>query len=306
MSSSAIDVRNSWCVGSMGAERLGHLSGRLFERIVESRNERGDEARSYLPWHSCDAFADRIQASSVPLSKNRILKDSEVLKQMRKAYWGGKMQPLGGVSIASKSMSIDVRAERRDLAVLDRAIELVRSTDASWEARFDSLVRLVVPLRGLGKSVREGGVGFSTHYAKGAVFLSIPRQRSFPHIELSINVAHEMGHQALMIYQAADRIIAGDLGQPVFSGVRKTNRPAIQSFHALVALTYMVEYTTMRLKKISALDAPEAAYLKQRHEILLGDLEVSIAAFEAIDLTLLGENLYLDAKAIVAFAKALP
>lgn len=305
MSESAVVMQGAWCVGSGGAERLGHLSRRLFEKTVQARRARGDEVRSYLPWFSCDDFADQIRISTVMTSSDRILKEPSILRKMRRVYWGSKAQPLGGVSIPSKSMSIDVRATDRDLSTLERAIELVRSTDESWSARFSSLVQAIIPLKGLGKNVREGGVGFSTQFAKGAIFLSIPKQANFRAVELSINLAHEMGHQALMVYQSADRIVSGDLAQPVYSGVRKTNRPAIQSFHALVALIYMVEYTINRLKNNFGLDTAETEYLRQRHESLLTDLEISITSFKDVGLTMLGANLYQEAKSVAASARAI-
>lgn len=126
------------------------------------------------------------------------------------------------------------------------------------------------------------------------MFLSIPRMLEFRDLELSINLAHEMGHQALMVLQAADRIVAGDLGMPIFSGVRKTNRPAIQSFHAMIALSFMVEYTATRLQCPGPLTEVEQTYLRKRFQELAEDLKVSLAAFEDVSLTPVGERLRND------------
>ena len=58
---------------------------------------------------------------------------------------------------------------------------------------------------------------------------------------LAVDLAHELGHQALMLYQLTDKILATPLDAPVYSSVRRTDRPAIFALHACVAAAYIVE-----------------------------------------------------------------
>ncbi len=284
-------AQNAWTLGKLGAVRLRLLTDRLHQKTLEADRARGFDAYEYLPWLCCPIRADRIDCRGKLEADGRILTDEEVLRRLRKAYWGGRQAPLGEISISSKCMTIDVRSGNRDMKAIRNAVKLVTTTDDSWRDRFDSLVKVVVPLKTIGMKVREGGVGFSSHLARGAVFLSIPRLLEFRDLELSINLAHEMGHPALMVLQAADRIVAGDLGEPVFSGVRKTNRPAIQSFHAMIALCFMVEYTVSRVQCPGSLSEMEQSYLQKRCRELTEDLKISVAAFNAVSLTPLGERL---------------
>jgi HEXXH motif-containing protein len=58
---------------------------------------------------------------------------------------------------------------------------------------------------------------------------------------LAVDLAHELGHQALMLYQLTDKILATPHDAPVYSSVRRTDRPAIFALHACVAAAYMIE-----------------------------------------------------------------
>ena len=101
---------------------------------------------------------------------------------------------------------------------------------------FDRLVNAVVLLH-----VPSVEISMSTDLARGAIFMSFSGQTST--WDLSLSLAHELGHQALMILNSVDPLIASDITAPVFSGVRLTDRPAIQSLHAATALAFMSLFT---------------------------------------------------------------
>jgi hypothetical protein len=96
---------------------------------------------------------------------------------------------------------------------------------------FQSIVDCVVPL--------GGGMnrGFSSHFARGAIFRSLPSTDS--EFDIAFDVVHELGHQTLMVWQSIDPILTSDPAAPVFSQIRRRNRPAIQSFHATAAIAFM-------------------------------------------------------------------
>lgn len=160
-------AENAWTLGNSGAARLRLLSQRLHKKILEADRARGFDTKEYLPWLCCPTRADRINYRGALKAEGRVLTDEEILRRLRKAYWGGRAAPLGEISISSKCMTIDVHSGNRDLEAIRNAITLITTTDDSWRHRFDSLVKVVVPLKTIGKKVREGGVGFSSHLAKG-------------------------------------------------------------------------------------------------------------------------------------------
>lgn len=302
--SSATPRSEGWLTGYQGSMKLQFLTARLFWKIRDAAiRDHGVSIPDYLPWLSCRERSAKLGVFAINQSQGQILTDALVLRKLRRAYWMDRSAPLGQLSIKSDCMSIDVRASERDLTVLQRAIDLVVTADGSWDERFAALVRMIVPLKTIGKNVRRGGVGFSSEYAKGAIFLSIPRQAEHADVELSINLAHEMGHQALMVYQASDQIIEGNLGLPVYSGVRKTNRPAIQSFHAMIALAFMVEYVNDRLTQDRLRRSDAFVYLERRGEELIADFEVAIEAFKGVVLTPIGQKLYAECRELLRSVK---
>lgn len=107
----------------------------------------------------------------------------------------------------------------------------ILNAEDSLRLLFESVVDCVVPLGG-GKNR-----GFSSHFARGAIFRSLPKSDS--EFDIAFDVVHELGHQTLMVWQSIDPIITSDPAAPVFSQIRRRNRPAIQSFHAAVAIAFM-------------------------------------------------------------------
>jgi hypothetical protein len=79
------------------------------------------------------------------------------------------------------------------------------------------------------------GVIFTTFVERGNQCQELRRS------VLAVDLAHELGHQALMLYQLTDKILATPLDTPVYSSVRRTDRPAIFALHACVAAAYMIE-----------------------------------------------------------------
>jgi hypothetical protein len=98
---------------------------------------------------------------------------------------------------------------------------------------YSSLIRMVIPLR------QERPRGSSLHDARGMILIGF--NKNYNPIDLALDIVHELGHQALAIVQSADAIFADDPYRPVYSEVRKTERPAIQSLHAAAAIAFMVK-----------------------------------------------------------------
>jgi hypothetical protein len=112
-----------------------------------------------------------------------------------------------------------------------KACELLASSHATLDSLFSELVDYVVPV---GSEHR----GYSSHTTRGAVFRGFPDH--WNEYDIGIDLAHELGHHALITWQSVDSILTSDLYAPVFSSIRKIHRPAIQSFHGAVALSFML------------------------------------------------------------------
>ena len=116
--------------------------------------------------------------------------------------------------------------------IFAQAKQSVVESDPLFRNLFDLLVHVVIPLRAAESKMNE-----SLDLARGAVFISF--YLPLDEWEIKLGLAHEFGHQALMILNSADTLIRSDISAPVFSGVRLIDRPAVQSLHAATALAFM-------------------------------------------------------------------
>jgi len=126
---------------------------------------------------------------------------------------------------------LDCGSRESMILELNKAINLL--LDSFYlKCVYPSLVDLIIPLE------QPRARGWSCQYARGAVFLGFPS--AYSQLNLALDLAHEMGHQALVLLQSADDLIASDWNTPVYSEVRRVNRPAFQSLHAAAAIAFMV------------------------------------------------------------------
>ncbi|MQB35116.1 aKG-HExxH-type peptide beta-hydroxylase [Rhizobium rhizogenes] len=115
--------------------------------------------------------------------------------------------------------------------------EVVDHVEASSPFFFNgrsALVKWIVPLQ------QQRPRGWSLQSARGLIFLGY--HQGYNHTDLALDLVHEMGHQALALFQSLDPIFASDENAPVYSEVRKTQRPAMQSLHAASAIAFMAKY----------------------------------------------------------------
>lgn len=135
-------------------------------------------------------------------------------------------------------------------------------------------------------NLRNDGSGKSCHWLKGAVFLSAPVNHPFADLEFALNIVHELGHQILMVFQDAD-LIMEDISKPVYSSIRRTNRPAILSFHALVAVYFMLNFFN-NLRNETNLSLVEIDYVDEKIKKLRADFSAGAFALKDIEFTPIG------------------
>jgi HEXXH motif-containing protein len=139
---------------------------------------------------------------------------------------------------ASYSIAVDIE-QRQPWAneKYQSAVSLVVTSHPYFNQAFQKLVQVTVPIY-LGRR----NVSMSSDLARGAVFIEF-NELDTPW-DIAVSMAHEFGHQALMVLNSVDPLINSDIDEPVFSGVRMTERPAIQSLHAAAALAFMLLFAT--------------------------------------------------------------
>jgi HEXXH motif-containing protein len=146
------------------------------------------------------------------------------------------------------------------------------------------------------------GRGFSSHLFRGAIFLDPPASDEHRIEAYAINFAHELGHQALFVYQCADPIIDGALDAPVYSVIRRVPRPAILSFHAVVAAAYMAEFVGDWLDA-GAESTARLHYLRRRLAENVELVENGAAALSVVQFTELGEQILDEMRGLVAYLR---
>jgi HEXXH motif-containing protein len=211
---------------------------------------------------------------------NLLASNPESLKAVRDLYLNDELK---------KDLSIGQLLEDEKEILLD-AIALVKNSGGDVARLFSEVIRHIVPLNTENGNFQVIGNGISSQFAKGCIFLSVPKLGENSTLQLAINTAHELGHQCLYIYQTADPIIGDGLDAPLYSFVRKTKRPAIQSFHACVALGFMVRF----LREIENDNWLKNDYFVSTKANLEKDFADSLRSFDEVQFTELGELLFND------------
>lgn len=158
---------------------------------------------------------------------------------------------------------------------------------------FNELVTTIIPIYIKNNAKATTGVGFSSQEHKGAIFLSEPQIPSNQHIQLAISLAHELGHQSLILYQITDTIIEkNELDEPIYSHARKCNRPAIQAFHACVAISFMSYF--LEGLNIEQFSVPEQKFINNKKHELNKNLKESVNLFLNTNFTEIGKHLHLE------------
>lgn len=181
--------------------------------------------------------------------------------------------------------------ELNRIALIEDALASLSKLNKRYSSLFASVVKAVVPLKRLTKQ-RSKRAAFSTHCARGAIFIVAPEDDTWQTAELlKIDLVHELGHCCLMLYQTADQILK-DPGVETYSGIRDTLRPAIMSFHAATALAFISEYLVASLSRSKC----NVSFYARELSETLESLDKTIHGLENLQMTELGEELFLEIK----------
>jgi HEXXH motif-containing protein len=199
----------------------------------------------YVPWMSVlptdvalcphSALHHRYEPGQLLISDSSLLELDDYLHQGE----GIELEQVLATDLPS-SYSIAVGIQERQQwaeAKYKSATSLVAESHPYFKRLFHKLVQVAIPIY-----IDERKVSASSDLARGAVFIAF--DEADKPWDIAVSIAHEMGHQALMVLHSVDLLIDSDLNEPVFSGVRLIERPAVQSLHAASALAFMLLFVT--------------------------------------------------------------
>jgi len=219
---------------------LAQLGARLRdETLALARDKSGQSFERYTPWMCVapvvEAPLEHYELLAAAYEPGELVVDGDYLREVSAFLRGQGQIIFHNVPGDPWHWPIfeEALTERPNTPRLyEQGRELVLGASPLFEALFPHVVEMVIPLS------RAGNSGFSTHFARHAIFRTLPPTQTAA--TTALDISHEMGHQSMMLLQSVDPLIESGHDAPVFSEIRRRDRPAIQSLHAGVALTYML------------------------------------------------------------------
>lgn len=287
-------------IGLHSASLIRELNAELVEKTRILASERmGVTFESVVPWMCMvclkdvqvkdpSIFFDHYSRGDLIISHEQLQRIANLMKNDGRLIVESVLSPNAGVSPSQRFSIIE---DLRDEAPMwsncySQARALLLDSDEFFPALFYDLVHFVVPIEAGGK------FDFSTHLARGAIFFSAPEPPE-PEIGMAIDLAHELGHQALMVFQSADPLLTSPLDQPVWSAIRQTFRPAIQSMQAAAAMGYMILFMKGALKN-ATLSEPQRRYLEDSLMTTINGMRETVSALGSCQFTPLGNQIFID------------
>ncbi len=288
-----------WILGSDCTQNVLKLWDSFQRKRVLEFQKLGFEAKHYHPWSWI--VSERPDLSGLLNFKKRneghlLISETEELRLVDDAMADADGLSMGRASRDIRTtilFNIDEKFPAASKLVSD-AVKLQALVTPWINQVFQKMIWGIIPLyhEQDGQPWRRG---FSSMDCPGLIFTSFLERVSTlsttARAQMTVDLAHELGHHVLMIYQCADRIIDGDLAAPVYSSVRRTFRPAIMSFHAAFAMAYMMN-TCVSIAESSEASPAEREYARlslrdfEKHQLAcLQELKVKCA------FTLLGHRM---------------
>lgn len=292
-----------WITGEKGTHRLIQLRNEVDKKDLSLAPLFFEKKPSYSPWMSSNLLRDRVKSwERVPeallnLNENpQPILDDKALSDIHNFFVSDGEVGLEAIGTET-NRNIRVADPSNDWLNVSRrlfpaAISLIKDTRSTFDDRISGLCQCIIPLvpTDITAGRSKQGRGFSTQYFRGGIFLDPPDINEFQLDELIINIAHELGHQALIVYQTADKIIEGDPHFPIYSVIRKTERPAILSLHAVVASAYMAEMLEI-IRENEHYSMARKEYLSLRLEENINLVRLGLSSLKAVSFTKLGKSI---------------
>jgi hypothetical protein len=288
--------------GNKGIERITLAAEMLHQKILTHVNtQTGQTFSTYSPWMCAYEKLELL----LPLFKTPLplfLANREQLSLIEKAYLSGDSVGLGYLGMDDPRVEIFV--DVADFApwgesVIRNTMDLISSSSEILYRQFMTLVKTIVPFVVKDSNIDDPDMepGTSSQRAKGAIFHTLPKSNSaIDTFDFAVNLVHELGHQTLMIYQAGDSILSSPLNAPVWSAIRKNQRPAIMCVHAVAALSFMLLFVNASIANKKLCSSVNQHAMIRRNKIQ-EDLSIGIEILmNNCTFSLLGQLLMKDFK----------
>lgn len=293
--------------GLEGVKLLGHFSQLASEKSLKNANEKlGRSYQNFQAWMSTDIHLEHFSKFNFsPVQKSFHLSGEE-LALRQKAFQMGKRSNIERVNPKQSAGMILLNKNDPEFEKFNKLAaetkSIISRCDFSWNARLHLLIHELLPFtnRLFPNTLLDNGSGLSTLFYRHGVFLSTPVESEVQTFEFCLNLAHEMGHQALMIYEQFDDIVKHDHTELCYSVIRRTERPVIQSFHALIATAYMVELIFCAENSLK--EVCSSKYVKMRFEELRDNMRTALGEFDHINFTKFGKQIFLECKSLYLYS----
>lgn len=134
------------------------------------------------------------------------------------------------------------------------------------------------------------GGGGSDYSTIGLMTMSLRPDSELKVVQLTIALAHELGHNCLFLLQAGQNpIVESFWNKKILSGIRKVERPAYASLHAAVALGYMIDIAVGLYKSPAGHNKIIQDYLLREAIEYASDLRTGINALRNIKFNPIGK-----------------
>lgn len=248
---------NSWILGESAVQKLSLISSKYREQYIADKG-----IEEFTPWYEIKGVSSKnlLKLSS---TKDFLIQDNTTLETLKEVARGdkGDFSSLGvnGADFYIGQISEEVRAQNID--ILKSSRDLV-SRSVPWILGLEGKVLYhIVPIVTAGEGLKAG---FSTIDMKGVSFFTMPAKGlDLDIVDFAIDYVHELGHQALFMYQMSDKIFVDGHQAPIFSPIKNKERPAILAFHALCAIAFMKHFLVEGLIR-DAFSKSQRAYAKKK------------------------------------------
>jgi hypothetical protein len=277
-------VNRAWVLGEEGLLRYDRIRRNLEALNLRDVSSRWPGTHVFEPWMSSVSCMERIAQKgwgpgNVVRTRTEFGKPFLVLEKndtdrLRWAVEGENNRDTLGIPSASSY------AAAAFALTVPQAIHLFGEWTPRFYRKFLSSCLWIAPLSHIDHEPSPRGRGRSSHAFRRCILVEPPERNQLKAEIVALNLAHETAHQVLQVYQASDSLIEeSSLRTPVFSIIRQVDRPAILSFHAVLASVFMAEWAHEAL--LSPLpDTSQRAWLNaQKRE----NVEASLTGFRALE-----------------------
>lgn len=297
---SGTSQNGKWFLGRNSVAKIRRLARCFHELLIEETStELHASISEYVPWLAVRSrrvdLSPLFDSALLPRSRG-LLVDKNILAKLAAELRIHDKHPLARIvpyDIGARIYEIDAAQTRYWKQQVKKGQQLLFESIPWMSHIYRELIYCVVPIqhRVHGKPKKRG---FSTPLAHGAIFLSFEDRdvtQGYSRVEMAIDLAHELGHHVLHLYQTADPLISSSLTSKVYSGVRKSLRPAIMSLHASAALAFMIE-ACRGIQANRSATAIEQKFAKGRQQLFIKDQADALSALaRAAQFTALGTRI---------------